>query len=243
MRTLTQTDLLALWETGRTMHPLDQGVLAVEAGFPESSGTIVDWPVGWRNRALVELRSRLFGSPLRGWSACPECEEKLEFSLDSRSLTSAAAEPSRDAVEFRGMRFRVATSRDLAAVAQEADDSTATKRLLRQLCSGPDPDPDANDIASPSPELDEPALIELGEKLAAADPLAEIRLSFDCPECGAHFDETLDLPGFLWAELEAEAKRLLFDVHRLASAYGWSESEILGLSPARRELYLEMVSV
>jgi hypothetical protein len=32
------------------------------------------------------------------------------------------------------------------------------------------------------------------------------------------------------------------DVHALASAYGWSEREILALSDTRRRLYLEMVS-
>jgi hypothetical protein len=31
-------------------------------------------------------------------------------------------------------------------------------------------------------------------------------------------------------------------VHTLASAYGWSESEILALSDARRRLYMEMVN-
>ena len=46
----------------------------------------------------------------------------------------------------------------------------------------------------------------------------------------------------LWAELEAVARRLAMEVHTLASAYGWSESEILSLSDARRRLYLEMVS-
>jgi len=30
-------------------------------------------------------------------------------------------------------------------------------------------------------------------------------------------------------------------VHMLASAYGWSEQAILGLSPARRRLYMEML--
>ena len=42
-------------------------------------------------------------------------------------------------------------------------------------------------------------------------------------------------------ELEAQAKRLLRSVHVLASAYGWSESEILALSEARRDAYVELV--
>ena len=41
--------------------------------------------------------------------------------------------------------------------------------------------------------------------------------------------------------MEGRAKRLLMDVHLLARAYGWSEAEVLALSPARRRFYLEMV--
>jgi hypothetical protein len=41
--------------------------------------------------------------------------------------------------------------------------------------------------------------------------------------------------------MEARAKRLLAEVHLIASAYGWSEAEILGLSRARRDFYLDMV--
>jgi hypothetical protein len=77
--------------------------------------------------------------------------------------------------------------------------------------------------------------------MAAADPLAEILLSFDCPNCGACFQESLDLASFLWAEVEDRARRMLREVHALASAYGWSEAQILSLGPARREIYLEMV--
>jgi hypothetical protein len=32
------------------------------------------------------------------------------------------------------------------------------------------------------------------------------------------------------------------DVHQLASAYGWSEHDILTMSAGRRQLYLELVA-
>jgi hypothetical protein len=47
---------------------------------------------------------------------------------------------------------------------------------------------------------------------------------------------------FFWNEIEAWACRVLHDVHTLAGAYGWSEREVLRLSPTRRQMYLEMVS-
>ena len=51
----------------------------------------------------------------------------------------------------------------------------------------------------------------------------------------------LDVPGLFWIELRSLARRLLSDVHELASRYGWSESEILGLSARRRRAYIERV--
>jgi hypothetical protein len=50
-----------------------------------------------------------------------------------------------------------------------------------------------------------------------------------------------DIVSFLWTEIAAEAKRLLREVHILASAYGWREADIFSLSPLRRQFYLEAV--
>jgi hypothetical protein len=75
--------------------------------------------------------------------------------------------------------------------------------------------------------------------MARADPMAETRLKLNCPACGGQWDETLDLTAFFWAEVEARAKRLLLEVHTLASSYGWSEREILSLSEPRRAFYIE----
>ena len=50
----------------------------------------------------------------------------------------------------------------------------------------------------------------------------------------------LDAGQLLWEEIEARALVLLREVHHLASAYGWSEAQILALTPARRASYLAM---
>jgi hypothetical protein len=232
MRALTQADLLALWETGRSLHPLDQGVLAVHAAFPEVQESVADWPMGRRNRALAELRCAEFGSTLRGWTSCRQCGEQLEFQMDGRALAESEAPASAERVVVGELTYRLPTSRDLAAIATEQDAAAAAHRLVRQCCV-------ANGQAEQA--WSEEEIDAVGERMAAADPLAEILLRFDCPSCGASFDESLDLTSFLWAEMESRAKRMLIAVHTLASAYGWSEAEILSLSPARREVYLDMV--
>ena len=63
-----------------------------------------------------------------------------------------------------------------------------------------------------------------------------------CPACTFTWSEPFDIVTFFWAEIDAWARRLLADVHVLASSYGWSERDILALSPVRRQYYLEMVN-
>ena len=58
----------------------------------------------------------------------------------------------------------------------------------------------------------------------------------------ASWQLTLDIVSFLWSEISSLAKRHLREVHTLAWAYGWSEADILAMSPARRQFYLESVS-
>jgi hypothetical protein len=81
----------------------------------------------------------------------------------------------------------------------------------------------------------------IAESMAQADLLADIQLKIDCPSCQHRWRAAFDIVSFLWTEIEAWARRILFEVHTLARAYGWREAEILALSATRRQLYLEMV--
>jgi hypothetical protein len=81
----------------------------------------------------------------------------------------------------------------------------------------------------------------VGERMALADPMAEIPLTLRCPACDNEWIATLDIATFLWTEIEARAKRILSEIHALASQYGWTEKEILSLSEQRRALYMGMV--
>ncbi|HJQ82925.1 MAG TPA: GNAT family N-acetyltransferase, partial [Candidatus Binatia bacterium] len=52
----------------------------------------------------------------------------------------------------------------------------------------------------------------------------------------------LDVGRLLWEKVQIAAERLLLDVDALARAYGWTEREILSLSPGRRAAHLQIVS-
>ena len=80
------------------------------------------------------------------------------------------------------------------------------------------------------------------ERLAAADPQADVWIDLTCPACGRNWQEEFGILSFFWSEIHGWAARILREVHELARAYGWREAEILALSPWRRQAYLEMLS-
>jgi hypothetical protein len=229
MPSLTNSQLLDLWENGAKLHPLDRGLLALSLMHPEKAAeSLADWTLGRRNQVLLELHATLFGERLQAWAGCAACGEKMEISLDRRALLEHSA--AEETITAGNNRFRLLTTRDLAEASRQADIDSAALCLVRR-CSL-----DSADFQTWSSEDIE----QLGDRLAAADPLAEIRLTLVCPTCQAESTETIELTAFLWTEIEACARALLWEVHTIASAYGWTEDEILGLSPARRAHYVEM---
>lgn len=229
MRTLSNSELLELWERGTALHPIDRGLHALAFAMPQQPyEALADWPLGQRNTALAELHTACFGPQLEGWVACPECSERLEFAINANEFNVAPSQPE---ITVHGHNFRLPTSRDLARIATESDPHDAALLLAEQCCL------EGFDAAGCS----EQDLDEIGIHLAEADPMAEMVIRFDCSECGHVWDEPLDIVAWLWGEIDGRARKLLFEIHTLASTYGWSESEILSLSERRRRLYLEMV--
>jgi len=229
MQVLSSSSLLDLWDRGCQLHSIDQGLLALSVAFPETPYQMVaDWPLGQRNRALAELRWSWFGPMLEGWASCPKCAEQLEFQLDTRSLTAIEA-PGGEPIVVNGRSFRLPTSRDVARAASEKDPQSAAVCLL-ESCR----------IEEGEGTLSEGELEIVGDRMAEADPLAETRLSLLCPNCGNAWEDSVDIAQFLWADIDARARRLLREVHILGCTYGWSEKKILSLSDRRRAVYLGM---
>jgi hypothetical protein len=126
---------------------------------------------------------------------------------------------------------RAPHSLDLAAtVAAGPDAGLAT--ILQRCITVLDGDP--------LPAIDDALVAEVSQRIAALDPVAEILIQLQCPDCDAAWSESLDVVEQIWAGVQARARRLLREVDVLARAYGWSERQILSLSHARRQAYLEI---
>lgn len=233
MNTLSASNLLRVWEKGHAQHPVDRALLLLGASEPEYTyDRLADWSVGQRDAAILRLRIETFGARFSSYLNCPACNARLEFAFDGRAF-QLPSQSDQTAIEFGGSSFRLPTSRDLARIVHEIDPVAAARRLLALCCVQRDADTSA--------ERSETELQEIEARMAEADPQADIELDLACAACGHTWQAMFDIAAFFWEEVEASAKRLLQEVHLLASSYGWSEYEVLALSDVRRAAYLEMV--
>lgn len=184
--------------------------------------------LGERNRELLRLRASLFGPRVRGYARCAHCQEATEIELDVEELLAQAPAVER-AVEIGGREVIVRPlTIDAVRAALRADPSVAPLALA-SACIGEGVELDASEIAT------------VVEVLGAIDPLADPRLAIACSACGRSAEVPLDVASFVRTEIDVHARRLLDDIATLASAYGWAEREILGMSGAKRREYLARV--
>jgi hypothetical protein len=225
MRRLEPRDLVRIWEAGTALHPIDRALLIL------GSQDAARLPLGTRDARLLEVRAATLGDRLEATDECPGCGERVDVSLSCRALGEGIAPPpERWTVEHGDVRVTVRPldSHDAAAAVASVDG--AAELLARAVV--------AVDPAGPLPP---DAAAAVTASLGSRDPGAELLIDLTCPACAAHWQRVLDVAGFVWTELEARAQRLLGDVHALASAYGWTEDEVLALGDARRAAYLAMV--
>jgi hypothetical protein len=231
MTTLSPARLLAVWESGARRHPIDRALLLYALAAPQiDPEALADRSLGELNAAILALRTAHFGPHLAAWIDCTRCGERMEFELDPAQLP----EPPSTApavVRVGAHRFLPPTSRRLAITAGIDDAEAATLALMRACIDG----------EAPPDEALTKLIDAAGEALDAADPWADIALTLPCPACGTRMSASFDIAAYVWDELDTHARALLDDIHLLASAYGWTEPEILALSDTRRAAYLDRV--
>ena len=230
--------LLAAWESGLAWPGPGRALALHRAARPDAdTDELLDVPVAVRDAELYALRRTLFGDRMQVVTECAACGEVMEFDLDAAELADRPREapgPLRVAEDGWDVEFRPPTAADLAAAAAAGDPAEA-RRILDERCIL---------AAHRDGELvgagDLPAAVRRAIAEAAERAGAEVTLRVACPECGTATRAELDIASYLWTELDSWARDLLLDVHLLAGAYGWSEPEILALSPLRRRYYLEL---
>jgi len=236
MRPLAGELLLAAWEAGAAEHDLDRALTMLATALPDADrGQLGALPIAERNVLLLRLHELTFGSLLSVFGVCAACGAQFEFAVPVGAL--ARQSPVGQLAwqeEGRHYRLRAVTTDDLLATLGVPEPGAAQDLLLAR-CLEMSP---AAALPAALPAV-MPAARQRFEELNVA---SELSCSVDCPGCSSRELLDLDMGRFLWKEVRTAARRLLGEIHELASAYGWSERAIAGMRPGRRAAYLEMLS-
>jgi hypothetical protein len=244
MRALTAAEFLEIWERGSRQSPARRALLLLGAACPdETPEALARLSLGRRDARLLRLREAAFGARLEAAATCPRCGEKLEMGFTVDELLAGAADentlaPHTCELHEHAITFRLPDTYDLLELASVADPERAQMTLLARCVTAAR----LRERELRADELPARVIDALASRMAEADPHADIQLALNCPACAHRWSEAFDIVTFFWRELDAWALSLLRDVHLLAQAYGWTEAEIVALSPERRRLYLEMIA-
>jgi hypothetical protein len=235
MFSLSAAEMLEVWERGQDYHAIDRALLfASLANSLSQVESLADLPIGVRDAKILELHAAVMGPNISAIINCSNCSEMLEFSIDSRELHQSKI-TSMDllCVEVGTWKFRIPTSRDLARVAHIPDTDNAAAALLRTCW--------VSDGSEAEPDWSNELMEAVEDQMEELDPQGDLNLDFNCDHCEHNWQSAFDISEVFWGEVEVYAKRLLMDVHLLASAYGWTEPDVLKLSDTRRAAYIDMV--
>lgn len=239
MPALTARAILEVWEQAITL-PAYGRTLRLWLSLcsrPEDDADNVT--VGQCDRALISVYRSLFGNRVVCRADCPKCHEDHELDLDLNmfntpqpTVTQPKLRLGTSTLQWRFPRARMLTH----LTARPQAGTTARSQLIRECVVEVRQGKKLLPVEAWPSDLPE----RLAEVMSAADPLLDPRVALECTGCGYAWSVCFDIAAFLWSEIDVVARRLMNEVHRLAAAYGWSESEILDMSAARRAAYLQM---
>lgn len=235
--------LLKVWESGTAQNAAVRGLLLLSAARPsEAEESLQELSVGSGDAVLLSLREKLFGRELQCLATCSACGEPVELTFavdDIRTVHVRDGSSHRVGVHGCSVQFRVPTVADLLAIAGGTDGDAAERQLLTRCIL------QACDERGSSVRVEDlpPDLIEsIEQRMSEVDAQADVDLDVACPACDEHTSAQFDIVGYLWAEIDAWARATLGEIHVLASAYGWTETQILELDAVRRRTYLGLIT-
>jgi endogenous inhibitor of DNA gyrase (YacG/DUF329 family) len=214
MTVISDRELLSVWDAAQDAHPAARPLFLLRAmGGPDAPEQL---PILTRDRLLLALRERWFGTSYESMVACPACGTAIELTFDTAEWQFTEAP--------NDFGYRLPNTTDLLAISACSTEAEARRRLVERCIVGEN--------------IDE----RLPAVTAALDAVDDLRIAVACPDCGEEWEVAFDPGAYLWHEVDAAAVRVLREIDALASSYGWTEETILALSPRRRAFYLRMVT-
>ncbi|CCQ90426.1 conserved hypothetical protein [Nitrospina gracilis 3/211] len=172
----------------------------------------------------------------REWHSalCPSCKAVFDVRLRPSELPIKPPGEGYPFVtvptRFGQLRFRVPTGADQECIAGLEDETRAVPVLLQRLLVDYQDNPTALEFSGEDVAAIESAIESVAPELVVWVPT-------ECPECKTEMRVEIDP----YACLQSGRQGLLREVHRLASAYHWSERDIMEMPRDRRRRYLALV--
>jgi len=245
MRPPAITELLTVWERSVEQPLLQRTINLLDLSCPEfDSEAIAKLSIGERDARLLLLREWMFGSRLINIADCPKCSERVEWENDIEDICLQSPQEPDFSKEFNleaddfSVRFRLPNSVDVYEAISDEPGQPGPARLLSRCILNAN----CNDEACGPDSLPDGVIEAINRRMEEEDPQADIHIALSCPHCEHRWEIQFDIVSYLWTEIENWAERMLQVVGTLARAYGWSERDILNMSPVRRQFYLDMVN-
>jgi hypothetical protein len=202
------------------------------------------WTLDRRVRSLLMVVRETQGDRLNWMVDCanPDCGREMEVELSVLQLLSTPEPAERfcwSADPGCVLELRLPTGRDqvgwrdAAAIEAEVEDEGVALRLATSLVSSVN-----GQAPSPDWTLPDGWLPALDAAFRERDALASLELQVSCPWCGIANVLEPDLEALALSRLAGEQKRVFEEIHQLASAYHWTEDEVLAVPRGRRSFYL-----
>lgn len=212
-------------------RPLVMTDVLTAALGPEDADVWWAVPVHARITLAVAVAELATGQAIEVTLPCA-CGETASLELTAAELLAFARDRAagRTELDVGGVRVRIPVGRDqlrwLELGRARASDADLARGVLSQLAGG---------VA-----LEDADLPAIERALAEADPLVDFQIDSSCPDCGAALHAAVDLEAIALGRLRRVQRTLIEEVHALASAYHWTEEQIVALPAWRRGEYLAL---
>jgi len=229
-------------------HELEMQIL--ECCISNREGTKLDrsffWnlEIGKRTEYLLTLTSLSNSSKINVNLRCSnlECQQQMEITIPLLEITRLQQQSENQKTEIaiatEKLSLRKPTGNDQKLWLEQhfPDEGSATLAMVQSLLVSEQPST-FKQVYS-----EEKDWIEmLNQVMEEIDPLVNFNLQVNCPYCGSKNLQDFDLGAWALQQLYGVQQQLIVTIHRLASHYHWSESEILAIPPGRRSCYLALI--
>ena len=229
-------------------HELEMQIL--ECCISNREGTKLDpsffgnLEIGKRTEYLLTLASLSNSSKINVNLRCSnlECERQMEITIPLLEITRLQQQSENQKTEIaiasEKISLRKPTGNDQRLWQEQhfSDECSATLAMVQSLLVSEQPST-FKQVYSQEKDWIE----MLNQVMEEIDPLVNFNLQVNCPYCGSENLQDFDLGAWALQQLYGVQQQLIVTIHRLASHYHWSESEILAIPPGRRSCYLALI--